>query len=82
MKCKKVQELLADDSVNGLDRATSCQLEAHLFACSHCAYELEILWRVVSLIESAPRRPPPPGLWERIEGHIRQHSEKSKGSVG
>ncbi len=71
MKCKEVQELLADYSVNGLDRATSRHLEAHLSVCSHCAYELEILWRVVSFIESAPRRPPPPGLWERIEAHIR-----------
>jgi len=76
MKCEDVQNLLTDHSVNGLGRKTSRQLETHLFVCSQCAYELELLWRVVSFIESAPRRPPPPGLWERIEAHIRQANRR------
>ena len=82
MKCEDVQELLADYSVNGLNSKTSRQLEIHLSVCSHCAYELDLLWRVVSFVESAPRKSPPPGLWEGIESHIPQNSEKTKGEVG
>jgi predicted anti-sigma-YlaC factor YlaD len=72
MTCKAAQELLADYSVGRLTRKTNRQLEAHLSACSHCAYELEILWRVIAFIENTPSRCPPPGLWEGIEAPIRQ----------
>ncbi len=65
MQCEAVQDLLADYSVNGLNSETSRQLEAHLKACSHCAYELELLWRVVSFVESAPQKSPPTGTLGR-----------------
>ena len=72
MKCEDAQNLLADYSVNGLDDETSRQVESHLSACSHCAYELELLYRVVSFVESAPQKSPPPGLWDGIEARICQ----------
>ena len=72
MKCEAVQDLLADYSVNGLDNKTQRRLEVHLSVCSHCTYELELLWRVVSFVESAPQKSPPPGLWNGIEAGICQ----------
>ena len=82
MQCEAVQDLLADYSVNGLDDETQRRLEVHLSVCSHCTYELELLWRVVSFVESAPQKSPPPGLWEGIESHIRRNSEKMEREVG
>ncbi|MCZ6676980.1 MAG: zf-HC2 domain-containing protein [Candidatus Poribacteria bacterium] len=82
MKCEDAQNLLADYSVNGLDGEIRRKLEAHFAVCSHCAYELELLWRVVSFVESAPQKSPPPGLWEGIEASIHRNSEKMEREVG
>ena len=82
MKCEDAQNLLADYSVNGLDNKTCRQLEAHLSRCSTCTYEFELLWRVVSFVEGASQKHPPPGLWEGIESHIRRDSEKMEREVG
>ena len=78
MKCEEAQNLLADYSVNGLDDETHRRLEVHLSVCSHCTYELELLWRVVSFVESATPKSPPPGLWEGIEARIRQDNEQAR----
>ena len=75
MKCEDAQNLLADYSVNGLDDETQHFLVAHLSECPTCCYELELLYRVGSFVESAPQKSPPPGLWDGIEARICQENE-------
>jgi hypothetical protein len=70
MECLRVRDMLADYSVDLLDRRTTEGVKTHLETCADCAEELRILEGVVALVEQYGERQPPVGLFNGVRNRI------------
>lgn len=70
MECSRVRNLLADYSVDLLDRRAAEAVKVHLTSCADCAEELRILEGVVVLVEQHGTRQPPVGLFNGVRNRI------------
>lgn len=70
MNCSRIQDLLADYSVEILDARTHQTVEGHLAACVACRKELQVMDAVVALVEEQGVRQPPVGLFNGVRNRI------------
>ncbi len=77
MNCKRTREMLAD-YVNGiLDPEDSSMIQEHVAECDSCRRELEMLEKVLSLIDDVKVEYPPASIWDKFlpDLHRRIESE-------
>ena len=66
MKCKHAQKMLAD-YVNGvLETADNRQIQQHIAQCENCRWELEMLKKVLGLVDNVEVEYPPASVWENF----------------
>jgi hypothetical protein len=70
MLCSRVRDLLADYSVQILDRRTQHEVASHLELCADCRQELRVLEGVVALVEEHGFRQPPVALFNGVRNRI------------
>ena len=85
MKCKKIQELLLSDYLDGeLNDDLHNEINIHLSMCPECRqFESALHKKVVEPLKKAKKINPPERVWVHIkEAIVREESEKSEGFLG
>ena len=80
MKCKKIQELIMTDYLDGeVDQNTAQYIEQHLKTCQRCQeIEERVRGAAVNPFKNTQRLQPPQSLWQNIRDEIIAQKEPEK----
>jgi len=83
MECKKIQEIIAADYIDGeLNEKLKGQVQVHLSACNQCrALEMSLRRIAVEPFKNLKETRPPDSVWERIKENIVAEESRRKESI-
>lgn len=79
MRCKKVQELILTDYLDGeMDPAGKEELDTHLKECSGCrSFESAVRKNLIEPFNAVEKETPPISIWHNISEAIQKEQEKA-----
>lgn len=76
MNCEEIEEKLSDYIEGRLDASYARAVQDHVFSCTRCQAEAQVLAHTRRAVSSLPSVEPPPGFSRKVMTRIREEAER------